>query len=410
MTSPAPNVTVIGHSFIQAYYNALSCETENCFKFYNNHSQLSHSEDVTYGNLADIKNYYSNLCNLAGASVNLERGSFDIQSCGESCVLICITGHLSLSNESVMKPFVHTFVLARDPTTLKQKRQGYFVQNEVLRLIDASSDPRDSSVSADEVVVDGAEKLEEKESTAPVEEQVDTSDDESIGHGAGEEKESMPSEEEQEMEEKEEIQNEKVNEDVATIAAKTATSLVLEPKSPTTWASLLSSSSTNAPVVPTLPTNTNSVAKSTTSKPKEVTVSEKDSSNDAPASSAASNQREQRGGAGYGGCSFYVRDVTREVDEDGLRQVFEKYGFAIHKINCVPARGFAFIDFSDPNAADSIVAENGGKNIFTLPNGKQIHADKKVTKNNRYRRPSPRGSGKRDGGGGRGRGRGGGRG
>merc|ERR1712127_494586 len=70
------------------------------------------------------------------------------------------------------------------------------------------------------------------------------------------------------------------------------------------------------------------------------------------------------------------------------RTTFGSSGYVIHKVNCVhrepsssnsnnhPNRennhnvnrstGFAFIDFNDPNAADGILAENGGDHYFTV--------------------------------------------
>lgn len=101
----------------------------------------------------------------------------------------------------------------------------------------------------------------------------------------------------------------------------------------------------------------------------------------------------------FGACSLYVSNVNRDVSEKGLRALFDKYGFRIVNVTVAQTRGFAFLDFSDPNAAEVILKQGG--NTYTL-NGRQITVEKKNLdrarggrsgKNGSGRRSSPRGGG-----------------
>jgi len=126
-----------------------------------------------------------------------------------------------------------------------------------------------------------------------------------------------------------------------------------------------------------------------------------------PASNHSHNNSRQRGGAGYGGCSFYIRDIPPSVTETQLDSVFSKYNHNIFKINCNTARRFAFIDFTDPNAADDILAravadEDGvktGRGVeFTLDDGVKVVAEKKkINHQNSWKNGGKSGSGRGNG-------------
>jgi len=355
------NVQFIGNSFIQAFYQTLISDTVNTAKFYkdNGLSQLSHDLDDGVENniltsFTTIKDYYTN-CKLAGASINLERGTFDIQACGESSVLIVITGHLTTSEaNTIVKQFIHTFILARDLSIRDVKKQGYFIQNEVMRILNDVN----SSSSTD---TDGNE---EEKLVNEIEEKLVVENDEVSnysGNGAGEEKEEInsTSPDENTTESKEDVSQPSV-----------------VSKKPSTWASRLMTSSQM---------ESSSISSTTNAAP---TTQKSKKKVEAEATSGATSQSTNgRSGAGYGGSSLYLTNINATITQSDLKNYFNRYNFPIAKINCVQSRGFAFIDFPNIQAADVIISDLQPEKNITI-SGVKIRVEKKVVK---YRRFSPRG-------------------
>lgn len=152
------------------------------------------------------------------------------------------------------------------------------------------------------------------------------------------------------------------------------------------------------------------ISSSTTATAAVSTPSASSSTPPPPAGSASNhsqNNSRQRGGAGYGGCSFYIRDIPPSVTATQLDSVFSKYNHNIFKINCNTARRFAFIDFTDPNAADDILARavadkdgvKTGRGVeFTLDDGVKVVAEKKkISHQNSWKNGGKSGSGRGNG-------------
>uniref|UniRef100_A0A7S2K5F5 NTF2 domain-containing protein n=1 Tax=Leptocylindrus danicus TaxID=163516 RepID=A0A7S2K5F5_9STRA len=466
----------IGHSFITTYYHTLSENTNTCFKFYKNNSQLSHEPDVTYNNSNDIKEYYFSGCKFAGALINLEHGNFDIQPSFGGGVLICITGHMTLKeNTDDKKSFVHTFFLGCENVNVAggATKQRYYVLNEVLRfveapvavplpvqdvddIIDATEDDNadvsvnvaeetdskhngDSSMviqrgeeeTKDEILVSDEAKLVEEMTNLTTEPFAATTDP-AVGDLDEKDKttsvngndpvvamETVSAVESAQLEELSAVEQVALsNTPIAAVQA--------EPSKPKSWAALLSSSparsssssaanvaasssSNNAKLFRKLKPVDGSATDVKASLAEGITESSQKEVMNKEAAEAATvvpgtggrtaSTSMSSGDRNFGACSLYVSNVNRDVSEKGLRELFGKYGFRIVNVTVAQTRGFGFIDFSDPNAADVILKQGG--NTYTL-NGRQITVEKKDIgrarggrsgKNGSSRRSSPRGGG-----------------
>eukprot|EP00816_Leptocylindrus_hargravesii_P012985 CAMPEP_0196804706 /NCGR_PEP_ID=MMETSP1362-20130617/4373_1 /TAXON_ID=163516 /ORGANISM="Leptocylindrus danicus, Strain CCMP1856" /LENGTH=546 /DNA_ID=CAMNT_0042177175 /DNA_START=193 /DNA_END=1833 /DNA_ORIENTATION=- len=490
-SAPAANAkqkaNQIGHSFITTYYHTLSENTNTCFKFYKNNSQLSHEPDVTYNNSNDIKEYYFSGCKFAGALINLEHGNFDIQPSFGGGVLICITGHMTLKeNTDCKKSFVHTFFLGCENVNVAggATKQRYYVLNEVLRFVEAPTvvplpvqdvdddvidvhATEDDNVVAvavnvveetdskhnggsnmviqrgeeetkDEILVSDEAKLVEEMTNLTTEPFAATTDP---AVGDLDEKttsvndndpvvamETVSAVESAQLEELSAVEQVALsNTPMAAVNLNAVTAVQAEPSKPKSWAALLSSS----PARSSSSSAANVAASSSSSnaklfrKMKPVDGSATDVKASLAEGITESSQKEvmnkeaaveattvvpgtggrtatttmSSGDRNFGACSLYVSNVNRDVSEKGLRELFGKYGFRIVNVTVAQTRGFGFIDFSDPNAADVILKQGG--NTYTL-NGRQITVEKKDIgrarggrsgKNGSSRRSSPRGAG-----------------
>lgn len=98
------------------------------------------SDSVNVHGVTAIRDRVSRL-DLKGSQVDLAVGSMDAQASDNDCVLLCVTGHVSPPNSSVLKAFIQTFVLARQEGTQEGKK-AYFVRNSVFRIVEAPESPK----------------------------------------------------------------------------------------------------------------------------------------------------------------------------------------------------------------------------------------------------------------------------
>lgn len=186
-------------------------------------------------------------------------------------------------------------------------------------------------------------------------------------------------------------------------------------KPPGSWASLVAGSSPKAGT--SASTETPTPAPATKSPPKK--DKEKDNGNVAPSTNVERPKRPPRpqesetessnmaSGAtnsrasGYGSkgsSSLYIKNVGDGINESDLRDLFTEYPFKIVNVSFYPSRGYAFVDFADANAVNSIMKEN--RQTFHV-NGRAIEVEKKSSDRRRAGgNNGGAGNGSRGGGGG----------
>jgi len=120
----------VATSFIKQYYEVLSKNPSDLYKFYNHESQFTHCDNHQIGRCVSgidgIQKEVSGL-ELQGAHLDLSNGFVDAQQRGED-ILVVVTGHYTPPRSSSAFPFLQTFYLSRSST-------AYFVSNSVFRLL-----------------------------------------------------------------------------------------------------------------------------------------------------------------------------------------------------------------------------------------------------------------------------------
>lgn len=120
----------VATSFIKQYYEVLSKNPSDLYKFYNHESQFTHCDNHQIGRcvagIDGIQKEVSGL-ELQGAHLDLSNGFVDAQQRGED-ILVVVTGHYTPPRSSSAFPFLQTFYLSRSST-------AYFVSNSVFRLL-----------------------------------------------------------------------------------------------------------------------------------------------------------------------------------------------------------------------------------------------------------------------------------
>jgi len=163
-------------------------------------------------------------------------------------------------------------------------------------------------------------------------------------------------------------------------------------KPPGSWASLVAGSS------PKTSTQADASSPPPTSKPSPKVESEQESTN--PVTTVSTNTNTSRPkrpprpqesepestntsgntgvrSSGYGSkgsSSLYIKNVGDGINESDLRDLFKEYSFKIVNVSFYPSRGYAFVDFADANAVNSIMKEN--RQTFHI-HGRDIEVEKK---------------------------------
>jgi hypothetical protein len=146
--SGTPSPLIIGKSFIKQYYQVLSTNPEQITKFYKPDSVLSHSLKPsvptipkTLASSADQIFQWAKSSNEDGDEepklcFDFGSGAIDAQESVNGGILLVVTGHITLPNQSA-KTFVHTFFLNNGAAPGK-KRQ-FYVHNDILRFLEEGS-------------------------------------------------------------------------------------------------------------------------------------------------------------------------------------------------------------------------------------------------------------------------------
>lgn len=190
MSSPPPSANpsplAIGRTFLKQFYHVLTTTPDMIYKFYNPSSVLSHGEGsnpttpTTMESLKDPKDLKDRFFSWAAnpedpVRFELEHGAIDAQESINGGVLLVVTGHMYLG-EDTRRPFCHTFFLHPFSPPNSTKR-SYYVHNDILRFLQVDSTsttvpisprtiPLDAHADADAVEV----AAKEEEETVPLEE------------------------------------------------------------------------------------------------------------------------------------------------------------------------------------------------------------------------------------------------
>jgi len=202
-------------------------------------------------------------------------------------------------------------------------------------------------------------------------------------------------EEEAETPSQVEDSDEKPSQESASNAKSQPAKSTQQPKPPGSWASLVAGSSSKTS--PSSPVE--APASTTVSKPSPKKEKEKESATTTPAATTNSTTSERpkrpprpqeteaesnpataapaSRASGYGSkgsSSLYIKNVGEGISESDLRDLFSEYPFKIVNVSFYPSRGYAFVDFADANAVNSIMKEN--RQTFHI-NGRVIEVEKK---------------------------------
>lgn len=171
-------------------------------------------------------------------------------------------------------------------------------------------------------------------------------------------------------------------------------------KPPGSWASLVAGSSSknnssnnNIPepitaTTATLPSTTAAAtAPSVSSAMKKNSITEKETEEDGSKkqsadggdslpSSTGTDPTRATGYGSKGSSSLYIKNVGEGTTEADLKNLFSEHPFKIVNVSFYPSRGYAFVDFADANAVNSIMKET--RQTFHI-NGRAIEVEKKST-------------------------------
>ena len=161
MSSPPPSANpsplAIGRTFLKQFYHVLTTTPDMIYKFYNPSSVLSHGEGsnpttpTTMESLKDPKDLKDRFFSWAAnpddpVRFELEHGAIDAQESINGGVLLVVTGHMYLA-EDTRRPFCHTFFLHPFSPPNSTKR-SYYVHNDILRFLQVESFPTASHTPA----------------------------------------------------------------------------------------------------------------------------------------------------------------------------------------------------------------------------------------------------------------------
>lgn len=158
-----------------------------------------------------------------------------------------------------------------------------------------------------------------------------------------------------------------------------------KPKLPGSWASLVAGSSSkvsSAPAEVPPPSlvskpppkkdkDSSSVASSTAERPKKPPRPQEAETEPTVTGSVPTRAT---GYGSKGSSSLYIKNVGEGTTESDLKNLFSEYLFKIVNVSFYPSRGYAFVDFADPNAVNSIMKES--RQTFHI-NGRAIEVEKK---------------------------------
>lgn len=430
----------VATAFIKQYYLILSTNNSFIHKFYKADSRISFSPNSNTPAISQpfssLENVEEKFAWAANSRVDFANGSIDAQESVGGGIIVVVTGEMFLDGKTEKKLFVQTFFLKDDGK--RAPRRNYFVFNDVFRFLDGDENVQAETPTAqneiakvtDETVKETEEKITEENDTENISEKVETLEfngsngkSEAVAEPEPDvvsESEPVAFESETTKEtEKENIQTEDVelapepeteaksademdenpapkiestkesdSQEAVNTSEKVATNNKQKPKPPGSWASLVAGSSSKTPSTP-------AEAPPTPPVPKPSLKTEKESSNGTAATSSERSKRPPRPqelesessapaatasrASGYGSkgsSSLYIKNVGEGITESNLRDLFSEYPFKIVNVSFYPSRGYAFVDFADANAVNSIMKEN--RQTFHI-NGRAIEVEKKTS-------------------------------
>ena len=413
-TGPAPQA--IGVRFVKAYYQVLTTNPDQIFKFYQASSILSHGEGSNPTNASAFESY--ELADRWGVTkdkrFDFDNGAIDAQPSANGSILLVVTGTVVMKEDEneVRKSFVHTFFLAK-------QGKNYFVQNDILRFLkekEASSEDLESvtakatskeekpteEVSKDakpeEVPGGGVEETKETasdeisgESTAPVENHVAETKEPAKGKDGT----TTPVEEK-----KKEGGGRKKNRGGRKSPNGSEKQQPASKPAPGSWASLVASNKGPAdPPAPSSPKKAVASAKTETSDSKKGSKSSKSQEK-----TESSKENGKKGGGDKAkrdpDNTLVIKNLAENTKEAELLALFEK--FAVETKSKIVSstisgnRGIAFVDFDSVGPVMAAVKEHA-KDPIQL-NGRVLEVDQKTAE---QRARKARGGAGNGGGGGR---------
>lgn len=434
--APAINPLQIALAFIKQYYKVLSTNNSLIHKFYKPESRISFSENcystAETHSFADIDE--KTFAWASNSKVDLANGSIDAQESVGGDILVVVTGEMLLEGHTDNKLFVQTFFLKKGP------RKNYSVLHDILRFLDreqsdesnepepvqnppsntvadeipqpeevGQAEPEPDIVPEKEMDTDAAPEIPsvenetkiESETTNFVEQEVmDAEVSETISEEEPSPAEALEEEEEENVDPVVEPENVDKTSPSTTETATPPLDSSSKPKLPGSWASLVAGSSSASSSSTTKPANTetpaNTPVATSPSKSSSAPKKEKESnaatnttapeqpkkapkSQDAEIESTSANAPRNSRASGYGSkgnSSLFIKHVGDGITESDLRGLFKDFDFKIVNVSFYPSRGYAFVDFEDSNAVNSIMKEN--RQTFQLK-GRAVEVQKKST-------------------------------
>jgi hypothetical protein len=378
-TTKKPHPSKVGKVFLKQYYHLLTKNPEELHRFYNENSSFCHGngsqmEEPIHGQ----KNINEKIISkkYGGAHVDLDHGSIDCQHSLDGGVIVLAAGVITLKN-ATPKPFVQTFFLAVQPN-------GYFVLNDILRLLDVNTStvpasPKDTKTPQAAIGIPVAPK------SAQVTEPAKTPASPAPAKAVSPKKAATPSPSPAM------VASPKASPPSAPAPATTSPikkaepAAVPSPKAAPTQAEVTKSAppanpaAPAEPVIPAAPAAPKSWAQlfADGSAPASAPVSS--ASAPAPTAKPVPKQTpfktveyaETKEKSKF--FSLYIKDIPAETKESDLRELFNQFG-EIGGINVATNRGYAFVDFVQQESVRAALADGKEYSLF----GKVIHVGEKT--------------------------------
>ena len=339
---------ILFFSFIKQYYEMLTKNPSNLYRFYKDESCMVHAEsndamELCTG-LERIKARIAELSLPEGVTVDLKEGSVDAQKSENDSVFLMVTGRFIHPNLDP-RPFVQSFVLASQVNPASQSSgPSYYVRNSVFRAI------------APEVQTRVIERVVEVPVEIPVPAPVQTP--------------TQPAEPEPLKEEAPEIDESAWSQPSSAIVEQLETEPEREvqsedhgPPAPKSFADMVRSWGQSAP------SSNSDRVQYNLDKPSSVK----------PAAVAADERKENVPIAAHQQPSraIFVNHVDATHKQADIESFFAKFGQVVN-VDLPPGRGYAFVDFAEHESIQAVLAAHA-KEPLTL-SGKALLIEERQAK------------------------------
>nr|CAD1836558.1 unnamed protein product [Ananas comosus var. bracteatus] len=338
---PSPSPQVVGHAFVQQYYNILHQSPELVYRFYQESSKLGRPDE--HGEMSSITTTEAiNEKILSMDFLKAEIKTIDAQESLDGGVTVLVTGHIT-GKDNAVRDFTQSFFLA-------PQDRGYFVLNDIFRYV--REDVQDNNQQGSEGLVNDPVSVPQQEQHAVVRDmsswEPEDANEEEVYNPSDNDDESVVEDEAAVVE----VVN-KATDISQAIVADSSDSAVHEEAPKKSYASIVKVMKDNAAPV-SAPTHPARPAQPKPERQAPAPVAEIPASSTSHAES--SNVQEPEGD----GHSIYVKSLPLSATPAELEEEFKKFGTIKPggiqvRSNRVQGFCFGFVEFEEASAVQSAI-------------------------------------------------------